>query len=369
MGLGIPALLGGCSTRRCYDDELTARAMSDLASFTGWLDEHSAAGVIGEVGWPAVREGAWPQPVNAWLDAVTAARLPAYVWAAAPWWSAQDALAFYRASYRSRSVDTASAGAARFERALRRGLTGGVGLAAGTFGADWADGAQYSTRSPGLRDQDYTYADLATLEFLAERGIRRVRLSVTWERIQAQPGEPLRIEDADAVMATLDAAHAAGISVVLDLHNYARYAVGYDDRREVLVLGDGRLGAAELTDVWNRMLRAFGFAPALEAVAVMNEPYGMPGGARSWEEISAQVVTGIRDANTSIPVWVGGYEWSAASRFAENHPQPWLPAGLGPVSYEAHQYFDADRSGKYQADYAATNGTIAANGQDRCTER
>ena len=44
-------------------------------------------------------------------------------------------------------------------------------------------------------------------------------------------------------------------------------------------------------------------------------------------------------------VLVPGYGWSAAGAWRQNHPRPWVDDPH--VAYEAHQYFDADRSGHY----------------------
>ena len=53
----------------------------------------------------------------------------------------------------------------------------------------------------------------------------------------------------------------------------------------------------------------------------------------------------MREVDATTLVLVPGYGWSATATWWQMHPAPWIddPA----VAYEAHQYFDDDRSGRY----------------------
>jgi hypothetical protein len=63
-------------------------------------------------------------------------------------------------------------------------------------------------------------------------------------------------------------------------------------------------------------------------------------------------VTAIRATGDRHVVCVEGYPWAAARDWPVHHPRPWISDPLGRVRYEAHQYWDADRSGRYARSYA-----------------
>lgn len=353
----------GCSSpsEPCRNDAVRVAALDGLDTFADWTSRHHVSGVVGEVGWPAGSD--WASVAQAWGEKAKQAHLPAYVWAAAPWWSEGDPLAFYRGKAPSPDVTEDSEQARTFEGLMRGGLAGGVGLAEGSFGAA-LDDPKYSTAHPGVYGKDYTYPSRNTLRYLKSRGITKVRLAVMWERLQPRLKKDLRASEVKRVAAVLRDAHAEGLQVNLDLHNYGRYATEIKGRRTVLTLGSSQLPASALIDVWQRLTKAFKGQPALTSLGLMNEPHDLPGGATTWKSASRGVLTAIRKINRTIPVWVAGYQWAAASSFTGD---PWIPKNLGPVAYEAHQYFDADHSGTYKADYAGTQKALRANGVASCS--
>jgi aryl-phospho-beta-D-glucosidase BglC (GH1 family) len=153
---------------------------------------------------------------------------------------------------------------------------------------------------------------------------------------------------------TVRAAHAAGIKVVLDMHNYAGYylydaASGQGVRR---ALGSRELPLRAFTDVWTKLSAYFAGESAVHGYALMNEPTGMAAvgtttPATLWERATQQVVTAIRAQGDTRFVAVSGYNWSGISTWAKNHPRTWIKDPARHFSYEAHQYFDARHSGVY----------------------
>ncbi|MGN6246258.1 MAG: glycoside hydrolase family 5 protein [Motilibacteraceae bacterium] len=336
--------------------------MSDLADFTGWLHANDVRGVVGEVGWPGGTDAPrWNELAGRWFDQAQAGGVGVFVWGAAQSWSATYPLAVYRSGADGRLVPgpqaplveqqlTRPQSAAAASPADGADLSG-VDLADGSFGADFSDsGSDYSAANPGRYGQDYTYPSSDFLARLAARGIRAVRLAVMWERLQPKLGQGLDDTEVTRVRQVLEDAHKAGLSVVLDVHNYGRYAGnGSDGRRQVWRLGDPQLPVSALADLWSRLVGAFGREPALTAYDLMNEPHDLPGGARAWEAATRIAVDAIRRLDQRHSVLVPGYDWSHAADWAQTHPRPWVDAAG--VVYEAHQYFDADRSGTYREPY------------------
>ncbi|MGN6332961.1 MAG: glycoside hydrolase family 5 protein [Motilibacteraceae bacterium] len=341
--------------------------MSDLSDFTGWLDANHVAGVVGEVGWPGGPEAErWNDLARRWFAAADAAHVGVFVWGAAQAWSATYPLAVYRSGAGGQLVSGPQAPVV--EEHVGRpaspsspvspaspaggGAAGlrGVDLAGGSFGADLGDAGSYSAANPGRYGEDYTYPSSEFLGQLAAHGIHAVRLAVMWERLQPRLGQPLDDTEVGRVRTVLEDARRAGISVVLDLHNYGRFAgTGPDGRRQVWRLGDPQLPVRDLADLWSRLVGAFGDEPGLAAYDLMNEPHDLPGGAAAWEAATRIVVDAVRRLDARRTVLVPGYEWSHAAGWSTTHPRPWVDAPG--VVYEAHQYFDADGSGTYRQSY------------------
>ncbi len=349
----------------CAKDAVTNRAVMELLAFRDWLRVNKVSGVVGEVGWPATPE--WNTLAATVLAQARAAGLPEFAYAAAPWWPADHPLAFYRQQEPGQpaTVDSAGAQAVVFEKAFPVG-GGSLNLAEGSFGFAATRESSLSTLHPGRLNTDYTYPTAGTFRFLRSRGIVRARLAVMWERIQPGIGQPLRDDEVELLRASLDAAAQEGVQVILNLHNFGRFSTEDPVRgRVVRVLGSPDLRATDLADVWVRLATALKGSPALVGYDLMNEPHDLPGGATTWQNASRLVAQRLRAVDAKTAIYVNGYNWSGIGSWAKTHPRAWL-SGIPNVVYEAHQYFDADRSGEYMTSYAEANRRIMASGWRSC---
>lgn len=180
-----------------------------------------------------------------------------------------------------------------------------------------------------------------TLEYVAGKGLKLVRLPFAWEQMQRVPGGPLDPQAVASLRAYLEEADRRGLQVIPDLHNYARFTrVGSDGRLQTLVVGDPRFPAAFLANFWRRMAEAFRDAPAIFAWGLMNEPHDIV--TRRWEEASQDAVTAIRATGDRRWILVPGSNWSAAHIWVMCHGhEAWIRDPLGRVAYEAHCYLNA----------------------------
>ncbi len=75
------------------------------------------------------------------------------------------------------------------------------------------------------------FSSSRTLEYVAGKGLKLVRLPFAWEQMQPVPGRPLDAQAVAALRAYLEEADRRGLQVIPDLHNYARFTrVGSDGR-------------------------------------------------------------------------------------------------------------------------------------------
>lgn len=351
---------------------VAARALSDLNTFVRWLDVNDARGYVGEVGWPSGPDAqAWNQVASDWFDRADGAGLWVTIWAAGRWWPSSYRMAVYRLSGRAGTPPVAgpqaSVAAAHFQVP---GSLRGVALPSGSFGSGRDGPESYSNARPGRPDRDYYYEDGADYTSLAHLGVQLVRLAFTWERVQPRPDGPLASAEIRRIGSSVAQAHAAGLAVVLDLHNYGDYyvATGRGGHRR-LVLGSPQLPTSALADLWGRLARTFRGTPGVLGYGLMNEPTGLAASVRSgtrvWERASQQAVDAIRRQHDSHTVLVSGYDGSSPGTWPQLQPRAWIVDPDHSVRYEAHQYFDATRSGGYSQSYVAETAAAQKAGYGR----
>ncbi|MET7401824.1 cellulase family glycosylhydrolase [Dactylosporangium sp. NPDC005572] len=343
----------------CVQDIVQARAVAGLANFSAWLRRNHASGFIGEMGWPADRDAAqWSGVAEAWYDAADIVGLPVTAWAAGAW-PANYPMAVYRPVALGQHLDVDVAGP-QAKVVESHGTTPrylrGVNLAAGSFAASDSNGG-FGTANPGRYGHDYTYETPESYRFLASRGIHLVRLAVNWERLQPRPFGPLDQVEVERVRQALSHAQAAGLKVIVDLHNYGDYADGGGDtgHLRMLRLGEDALPTTALADFWQRM-SPVADNPAVVGLGLLNEPTRLAAdgraGALIWERAAQQSVDALRRIGDRRAILVSGYVPMGPPSWGQMHPVAWITDPANNVAYESHAYFDHDGSGKYWMSYS-----------------
>lgn len=197
----------------------------------------------------------------------------------------------------------------------------------------------------------------ASFPFLYARGHRLIRLPFLWEPLQPTLAQPLNAAILAGLHATVSAAGAAGLKVILDVHNYARYnGVAYG--------ASGSFTSAQFADLWTRLSTEFAADPAVIGYGLMNEPHDLPGGATAWQAVQQAAVTAIRGNDDPTCILIGGYSyaalggWSSTSR---SQVTPWITDPINNIRYEAHHYWDSN-GGTYTTTYAQEQANASAAG-------
>jgi hypothetical protein len=194
---------------------------------------------------------------------------------------------------------------------------------------------------------------------MRSQGHDLARIPFRWERIQPTLGAALDAAELDRMRASVNAATAAGLKVILDVHNYGGYYL-YDSAAQKGIrhtIGTTYVTFAHFAELWSRLAQEFNANPDVIAYGLMNEPVAMtaaPGltPAKTWEQAAQDAVSAIRNVallpgETAKWIMLGGYEWSGTFSLDTHHAGGFVTDPAAKLRYEAHQYFDANRSGAY----------------------
>lgn len=286
-------------------DALQARARAELAVFTDWLNANGVKGYIGEVGWPNdVDTDKWNALARSWYGDAAGAGLWTSAWATGEWWGTTYNLSNYvwATAYGPLGA-TRPAAAVLEEQALAENRS--VSLAGAEFGPIGIALMPTSTLSNanlGVYGRDYHYDRQESFNYLVSRGVTTVRLAFRWERIQPILGAALDPIELQRLTDAVARAQAAGLKVILDVHNYATTPpTGFSTARAECARPSARrsfpraisptFGAASAP--------SSGTTRASWAYGLMNEPVGMAAAngfsaAQLWEQASQAALNAIR---------------------------------------------------------------------------
>lgn len=329
------------------ENAVQRRTSDQLHKYLQWLQDNNVQGYIGEYGWPSgADERQWAEVAQIWLQQLEGTNVWTTAWAAGSRWGTDYPLSIYTAPTGTDDISIIGPQASQLETFWktddRKGLHG-VNVAGMEFGTN------ISVKNRGVAGRDYFYEPAVSYAFLAQHGVKLVRLPLQWERVQPKLSGSLDAAELSAIRGALDAAAAHGIQVVLDLHNYGAYA----DGKSQLKLGSSGLTADALSNFWSAMTQQFGGHSAVVGYSIMNEPHDLwpsskpADAAKKWEVLTQQVVSSLRAAGYSGTICVPGYDWSSLARWTDNHAKAWIKDPQNNIRYEAHHYWDADGSGKY----------------------
>ena len=186
------------------------------------------------------------------------------------------------------------------------------------------------------------YPNSNEASYYYSRGFNTVRLPIHWERIQPTLGAALDTTHLANVTNVVNVMRAAGLNILLDLHNYGAYDDGTGGK------GINSVGGptyAQFADVWSRLATAFGSNPKI-MFDLMNEPANVSTATMTTANQAAIDAIRLTGFTGYIHVEAGGFagahDWinsgSAAAFLTLTDPEDKLIAHV-------HQYLDSNNSG------------------------
>jgi len=206
-------------------------------------------------------------------------------------------------------------------------------------------GAEFTSAGLPLFDTPESFA------FLASRGYTVVRLPFLWESVQPVLSGPLAAAAMTPLKKAVTDATAAGLAVILDVHNYAVY-------RGVAYGAAGSFTEHDFTDLWTRLSSAF--RGTIAGYGLMNEPRNLPAvdgisGNIRWQHAQQAALDAIRANGDTTCVLVSGYTAATMGGWlnaTNGQPVPYITDPANNFRWEAHHYWDAGSTGKYTSSYA-----------------
>ncbi len=144
---------------------------------------------------------------------------------------------------------------------------------------------------PGIFNTNYTKPTLANFEKLKADGVDVVRLPFLWERVQPTLGGVLDSTYLEYILESLRFAQAAGVKIILTMHNFG----GYNISGSVYRFGeDEGPTESQFADIWTKLATAIKADPnayaAIYAYDIMNEPSMIPDSRNSVPSLPANLL-------------------------------------------------------------------------------
>ena len=199
------------------------------------------------------------------------------------------------------------------------------------------------------KDITWSFLERAHFEFLASKGWKKLRLPFRWERLQPEFNQPFTHNAystayRDKITDYYNWAAEFGMTIMLEPHNYAKYATGESGGNVV----ETTLSAAGMEDNYHdllgKLIAQWGTHAAWHKLDLQNEPVGVSNGGNSahqttWEGIAQRAITYLEGigyrGKLSVPL---GF-YSGAHSASSLHPNgPFANSTLIEIDDQLHFY-------------------------------
>lgn len=170
-------------------------------------------------------------------------------------------------------------------------------------------------------------------DYFAKKGFNLARLPVSWDQMQPNVGYGLAAPYLAKVKEAIGFANAAGMDVILDVHNYAR--------KNGAVIGSTTVPVSAFADLWKRLAQEFG-SNGKVLFGLCNEPHDMA--TSSWVAAANAAAVAIRDAGAKNKLIVGGNYWNGSASWVGGEMNGFRDPGDNWL-IEVHCYLNGNGSG------------------------
>jgi hypothetical protein len=279
----IGARLQNAPRYAAWSDAVVRRTLAELKQFTDWCAAQGVQGYIGEFGWPWSQDGeAWNNTARAYVREINRLKLFYSLYACSGHLHA-DKLGMYTdlgGTGDPRVITTVRPNAAVAEANIRR-ATFSVTIPDPDFGVGTlnSNGGIFSNFNPGTINTDYFYPSTTDLQFLASRGVKIIRLTFQWERLQPTLGAALYSAELTRLTNALNTIASLGMKAIITPHNFGGYKIGTSNSSAAqyyLTTDTAQpVHVNHFSNLWTRVATAFNNHAGIYGYALMNEPTGI----------------------------------------------------------------------------------------------
>ncbi len=195
-------------------------------------------------------------------------------------------------------------------------------------------GAEFGVSTDGAFD--YSQAPMwfpkGHYDYFKAKGFNLARIPVAWDRLQPNLNGPLD----PTYFAKLDAAvvyaTSIGLTVVIDIHNYAR--------RNGALIGSSTVLNSAFNDLWAKLANTYKSNPKV-IFGLMNEPHDMP--TAQWLATANSVSAAIRATGATNTIFVSANYWGGPEAWMNGEMDGYLDSNY---VIEVHRYLNSNGSGQ-----------------------
>lgn len=203
---------------------------------------------------------------------------------------------------------------------------------------------------PGALNTNYFDTRQASFSYYASKipnGL--VRVPYRWDRAQPTLGGALDDAYCTLLENAIDQAQAAGMEVVLDCHNYAKWRG--NTGTDTTITATGTVNIGHIVDFYSKLSARLAGRPGLYGYDIMNESGSIDRFVHA--RMMQRCIDAIRVNDTNAWIFVESVSASPARTFPYDFRACFLYDQEDKLVYSAHNYFDASGSGAYVNTYDA----------------
>jgi endoglucanase len=213
------------------------------------------------------------------------------------------------------------------------------------------NGAEFGNNNlPGIYKKDYIYPTTEEVKYFAAKGVKMIQLPVRWERLQRTIGGELNATELQFITNFIKTCKTYQVDVIVTIQNYGRYKINNVE----YPLGSKQVPYTAFRAFWKTLATNLKNYNNIYGYNLMAEPNNM--GENVWGNAAQEAIYGIREVDTTHTIIVDGNSYACAEKWVEYSDElKYLEDPNNNLMYDAHCYFDEDRSGAYTNGF--TNGT------------
>lgn len=197
---------------------------------------------------------------------------------------------------------------------------------------------EWGSAVPGTANTDYPLPTSSELDYYKSKGLKLVRLPVKWERLQPTINGALNTTYLGYITSFIDSANSRGMTVIVDIHNFAQRTEGK--------IGSTAVPVSAFADLWSKLSAVLVTKAGIQGYDLMNEPALIS--STVWVSAAQAAITAIRAIDTTNYIYVEGSGYASAWNWDTMNPTlHTLKDPINKLVFSAHVYLDRDNSGSH----------------------